>query len=382
MDNAAATFDWLMEQGLVPLPDHPVKGFGHEPYSLPRYYWAADGATAVLDVLSSVVDKAVAEHGLEIRLQTALTGLVQDDSGAVTGVTVTDADGHEQRISARNVVLTTGGYNANMDMYYELNGFPQYCSLPYPHNKGDGLVLGQEAGGYLRGQDKVFINFGMLFNTTNFPAKPEVRLEHFPERRQPWEIYVNVRGERFLREDITSVDARERALMLQPDYRYWVVFDEAILNKAPPITIGWSRDELKSAFAKGGPAFLKADTIEDLAAKAGISPEGLKKSIEGYNYGVETGNDFFGRTHLPAEIGTAPYYALRMQGCAISSAVGLAVDGQLRVTRPDGRPIDNLYAAGEMLGSSQTMGKAACGGMMVTPAMTFGRLLGQKILPL
>ena len=70
------------------------------------------------------------------------------------------------------------------------------------------------------------------------------------------------------------------------------------------------------------------------------------------------------------------------QGCAISSAVGLAVDGQLRVTRPDGRPIDNLYAAGEMLGSSQTMGKAACGGMMVTPAMTFGRLLGQKILPL
>ena len=28
----------------------------------------------------------------------------------------------------------------------------------------------------------------------------------------------------------------------------------------------------------------------------------------------------------------------------------------------------------------QTMGQAACGGMMVTPAMTFGRLLGDRLI--
>jgi fumarate reductase flavoprotein subunit len=71
-----------------------------------------------------------------------------------------------------------------------------------------------------------------------------------------------------------------------------------------------------------------------------------------------------------------------MQASAISSAVGLSVDDALRVIRPDGSAIPNLYAAGEILGSSQTMGKAACGGMMVTPAMTFARLLGQSLIPL
>ncbi|HWJ39448.1 MAG TPA: FAD-binding protein, partial [Sphingomicrobium sp.] len=67
---------------------------------------------------------------------------------------------------------------------------------------------------------------------------------------------------------------------------------------------------------------------------------------------------------------------------SISSAIGLAVDDDLRVIRKDGSVIPNLYAAGEILGSSQTMGKAACGGMMVTPAMTFGRLLGADLIPL
>lgn len=35
VDHAADTFDWLMEEGFRPLPDHPVRGYGHEPYLLP-----------------------------------------------------------------------------------------------------------------------------------------------------------------------------------------------------------------------------------------------------------------------------------------------------------------------------------------------------------
>ena len=75
-----------------------------------------------------------------------------------------------------------------------------------------------------------------------------------------------------------------------------------------------------------------------------------------------------------------PFHAIRMQASSISSAVGLVVDSGLRVVREDGSVVENLYAAGEVLGSSQTMGKAACGGMMATPAMTFGRLPGQSMV--
>ena len=54
----------------------------------------------------------------------------------------------------------------------------------------------------------------------------------------------------------------------------------------------------------------------------------------------------------------------------------------LEVIKQDGKPIGNLYAAGELLGMGQMMGNSVCGGMSVTPALTLGRLLGQKILKL
>ncbi|OCC23577.1 hypothetical protein MB02_10405 [Croceicoccus estronivorus] len=381
VDNAADTFDWLMDAGFEPLPDHPVKGFGHEPYREKRYYWGAEGGLSVKNVLVPIVEKLADEGLITIALGHDVTRLLTDDEGGIIGLAANGPDGIEHTYHAGAVILACGGYAGNPEMFERLNGYPQYNAAPYPWSRGDGLKLGLSVGGYARGQENVFVNFGSLFDTDTFPAMITGRIEHFPERRKPWEIYVNVHGKRFVREDIESVDAREMALLHQPDYRYWIVFDEAILQNAPPIVVGWTREQMIEAFERAGPAFLTADTLEGLAQKAGIDENGLISAVSGYNYGVQTGNDFFGRQHLPRAIAQGPFYAIRMQASAISSSIGLAVDDRLRVVREDGSPITNLYAAGEVLGSSQTMGKAACGGMMVTPAMTFGRLLGQSLVP-
>lgn len=382
VDHAATTFDWLVAEGFEPLPEHPITGFGHEPYRLPRYYWGAEGALSIKHVLLPIVEALAAEGRIDLRLSHAVTELVTDTDGAVTGVRARDADGAEHVFVASAVLLACGGYTGNPEMFEKLNGYPQYNAAPYPWSKGDGLRLGEAVGGYARGAENVYVNFGTLFDTDAFPARATGRIEHFPERRQPWEIYVNAMGGRFVREDVESVDAREMALLHQPDHRYWIVFDHRILMEAPPIVVGWSREEMLAAFARAGPAFLSADTVEGLAEAAGIDPAGLAKAVAGYNYGVQTGHDFLGRQHRPLPIASAPFHAIRMQASAISSAIGLAVDDGLRVIRQDGTPIRNLYAAGEILGSSQTMGQAACGGMMVTPAMTFGRLLGDHLIPL
>lgn len=382
VDHAAETFDWLIAEGFEPLPEHPITGFGHEPYRLPRYYWGAEGALSIKHVLLPIVEALAAEGRIDVRLSHAVTGLVTNADGAVTGVRTRDANGVEQFFAASAVLLACGGYAGNPEMFEKLNGYPQYNAAPWPWSKGDGLRLGEAVGGYARGAENVYVNFGTLFDTDEFPARAIGRIEHFPERRQPWEIYVNAIGGRFVREDIESVDAREMALLHQPDHRYWIVFDHRILMEAPPIVVGWSREEMLAAFERAGPAFLSADTVEGLAEKAGIDPAGLAKAVAGYNYGVQTGQDFFGRQHRPLPIAEPPFHAIRMQASAISSAIGLAVDDGLRVIRRNGMPIRNLYAAGEILGSSQTMGQAACGGMMVTPAMTFGRLLGDRLIPM
>ncbi|WP_375285728.1 FAD-dependent oxidoreductase [Sphingomonas sp.] len=379
IDNAAATFDWLMDRGFEPLPEHPIKGFGHEPYSENRYYWGPQGGVSVKDVLVPIVEGLVADGKVDLRLEHEATALETDDGGAVRGVSARNAAGETLRFDGDAVVLTTGGYAAHPELFAEHSGYPLYNAAPWRFSRGAGLALGRGAGGYLRGHENVFNNFGTLYNADSFPARALATVETFPERREPWEIYVNARGDRFIREDIRSVDAREMALSEQPDRRYWIIFDQAILDAAPPILVGWSREQIVQAFAEDGPAFSHADTLDALAAAAGIDPAGLVRAVAGFNYGVETGNDFFGRAHAPQPIGTGPFYAIRMQGSSISSAVGLAVDDELRVIREDGSVIANLYAAGELLGSGQTMGKAACGGMMVTPALTFGRLLGERL---
>ena len=43
--------------------------------------------------------------------------------------------------------------------------------------------------------------------------------------------------------------------------------------------------------------------------------------------------------------------------------------------------MSNLYAAGEVIGGGAMTGNAYTNGMFVTLALTFGRLLGSRILP-
>lgn len=382
VDNAADTFDWLVAEGFAPLAEHPITGHGHEPYRLPRYYWGAEGGIGIKNVLVPIVERLVAQGQIALRLSHDVTALTTDADGAATGVRARDAQGAEHSFAAKAVLLACGGYAGNPELFAQLNGYPQYNAAPYSWSKGDGLRLGESVGGFRRGSENLYVNFGTLFDTDEFPAKAAGRIEHFPERRRPWEIYVNEVGARFVREDVESVDAREMALLHQPNYRYWIVFDHRILLEAPPIVVGWAREDMLAAFERAGPTFLSGDTIPALAQGTGIDARGLADAVAGYNYGVLTGNDFLGRRHHPLPIVSAPFHAIRMQASAISSTVGLAVDDGLRVIRRDGSPIPHLYAAGEILGSSQTMGKAACGGMMVTPAMTFGRLLGDRLIPL
>jgi fumarate reductase flavoprotein subunit len=83
---------------------------------------------------------------------------------------------------------------------------------------------------------------------------------------------------------------------------------------------------------------------------------------------------------MPLPIAKAPFYAIQLQSWLLTGYAGLAVNKELQVVREDATPIPGLYAAGELLGTGAFMGRSYCGGMVVTPALTFGRLLGQSML--
>ena len=380
-ENAAETLDWLEELGFEPLPEHPVLGQVHEPYSRERYCWGSELGRSIATVLIAEVERVRQQNDLELKLDTEVKGLIQNDDGSIAAVQTVNKQGDEQSYSANQVLLSCGGYSSNPEMFQDLNGAPQYGDVAYPYSQGMGIRLACSVGGYTRGKENYLCSFGVVLEDDNFPSKASGRVVSVPQNRPPWEIYVNTHGRRFVREDEPSIDVREHALLVQPEQRFWTIFDEAIFRQAPPVIQDWSVEQIETGFDTH-PMFYRASSLEALAAEIGIDPGSLTETVAQYNAGQQADEDEFGREHMPLPIAQAPFYAVRVQGVSVSSTVGVTVDENLRVMTEAGVSIANLYAAGELLGSGQTMGSAFCGGMMITPALTFGRLLGDRIIPL
>ncbi|MEM9533957.1 MAG: FAD-binding protein, partial [Pseudomonadota bacterium] len=129
------------------------------------------------------------------------------------------------------------------------------------------------------------------------------------------------------------------------------------------------------------PNFVKADTIAELAEHIEVPVEALEKTVAEYNASVERGHDEKWHKHfLIRPLTEPPFYAIRSMGITVLSPAGLKVDAQLNVLKEDGAAVPNLFAAGEVLGFGRTSGNAFVGGLSLTPALTFGRLLGDRLL--
>lgn len=377
--NAADTWEWLIDLGLKPDPEVPLAGSGHEFFRTRRYYWGANKAVSLLEVIRPEHEKLVAAGKIDLRLGTRMTKLVQDASGRVTGVE-TERNGVKETFQAPNVVLTTGGYAANPELWKELTPNAVLRSVCNPYSRGEGIVAARSVGAKVDGGDKFLCSFGGVLEDPKDPLNTTVGFIFVPQKRTPWEIWVNGSGKRFVREDHPSVDHRERALRAQKDQQMYVVFDEGIWQNAPTLDGVRGRDWLGQRFGNH-PHYSKADTLAGLAQQMGVDAKALEETVTRYNAAIDSGKDAeFGREMLPRKIEKGPFYALHAAGFSVVSPAGINADEQLRVTDKAGKPIPGLYAAGEILGFSRLSGNAFVNGMSLMPALTFGRLLGQKIL--
>lgn len=378
---AGATVDWLDDHGFDFADRYPMDATGHEPYSQRRIWGGKDGGRSLMQTLEKAGAAVSSKPTLKTEFE--VTELMLGAQGEVTGVRGRDSGGKPQEFRSRHVVMASGGYMSNPKRFAELTGVPLYRTGWSSTNDGIGITLALQAGGYVRGKENYLCDFGSVPSDLEQPSIPFASFVHYPQRRAPWEIWVNRNGERFVREDEPSIDNRERALLAQPDHRLWIVFDQRMLDNAPALLSSggsgpWSRDNLRAAFGQY-PSFAKGNTIDELAKAAGIDAPGLRSSIAGYNAAAASGSDRLGRKVFHGPIAQGPFYAIRSQGSSLISAAGVAADGELRVTRPSGEPIKGLYAVGELLGFGSLMGKAYCSGMMVTPALSLGRYLGRTL---
>ncbi len=189
---------------------------------------------------------------------------------------------------------------------------------------------------------------------------------------QPHVIVVNRKGRRFgneafYRQFYYTIDIIDGGSQTHPNFPCWVVMDSQAREKYPFGSLMPGQE-----WPEG--LGVVADSVEELASKTGVDPQGLLDTLSSFNRHAEKGEDpAFGRGthpwsvwmcgdpyHQPnGNLGTLvkpPFYAVklrRMGGSAIPAA-GLVADSHSRAVGWDDRPIAGLYAAGNSVARMET----------------------------
>ena len=120
---------------------------------------------------------------------------------------------------------------------------------------------------------------------------------------------------------------------------------------------------------------LKAESAEELAALMGVDPTTFASAVARYNELCAAGNDEdFNKPAdkmIPVE-GTT-YYALEMKPAGSVTYGGLVTDLDSRVLDKEGKPIDHLYAAGEVAFTGFFGEEYPCCGMAISTGVYMGR---------
>jgi urocanate reductase len=421
-DESVATFDFLLENGVV-FRDQPpvVMRFGSIARACQTISSTDDWSETINGAegsgLMRGLEKTARQKGVTFLLRHRLTRVMRESpsSGRVTGIAA-ETDGREVRIGARRgVILATGGHSSNVGFRRvfdpRLTAEYQTAGEPWTAQNADGEMAAIAVGaalwavGIQTNDSERNIGGGTTLYRTAFigcrygypglrwdPRSPVFAragasglLVGDPQDV----ILVNEIGQRFWNELDPSTAFLHACLGPHGRQRrdgrsangggpIWAIFDANAVERErwvpePPNVdpAGW---------------FFSAPTIAELARRIvnpyqrdPIRPDVLEASVERYNEIIDLGEDLdFGRppplggqrisTLRQYKIQVPPFYAAWSTPMVHDSLTGLRIDTRSRVLDWNERVIEGLYCAGESAGGLGLHG--------LTRAIVFGRIAG------
>lgn len=349
-ENSAGAIEWLDTIG-AELPKISFSGGA----STNRIHAPADGS-AVGNYLVDKFSAKLEELGVKVMLNTQATELIVED-GKIAGVKAEGPDAH-YTIKAKAVILATGGFGANEDMYTQYRpDLKGTVTTNAPGATGDGIVMAQAVGAALVDIEQIQLH-PTVEQTTSMLITESVRGDGA--------ILVNQSGKRFVNELLTR-DVVSAAELEQEGCYAYIIFDQHL------------RDNLKAIekYVTNG-LTVQADTVEELAEKLSIDPAALSQTLTDWNEIVKNQNDTqFGRTTgMENNLTTAPYYAIKVAPGIHHTMGGVKIDTSAQVINEDGAVIPGLFAAGEVTGGVH--GGNRLGGNAVADIVIFGRIAAQS----
>ena len=255
--------------------------------------------------------------------------------------------------------------------------------------KGSGLTLGRQVGAATRMLDHQW-NYPWGVPDSRFPGENRGLLV-----RNPRSIWVNHGGERFVNETLNSRDALA-AVINQESAAYWMIFDESAKRSLGVSGTDWTDfSRIEKVIFSAPDVTNRAMSLEELARQIGAPAGSLQRTVERYNSFVAAGEDAdfarFGKAAAartlqnpgmlapPAPIRDPPFYAVKGYPISRKSLGGLAIDMECRVLNVEGKPIQGLFAVGEVAGFGGINGSAGLEGTFPGPSMFQGKLVGRRI---
>lgn len=379
--------------------------FNRQSYRIgPRHrFWGglalktADGGKGlVADLLA-----AAARHDVAVRFSSALVALVTDDRHPerVVGAVVRHGGADSVVRCAGGVVLAAGGFEASpaLRAQYLGPGWDLALVRGSPFNTGDALcVARRDVGARVAGNWSGCHSVAWDAEAPRDGGDRAVTNE-YTKSGYPLGVMVNVVGERFVDE---GVDFRNytyakfgRAVLGQPEgvaFQVWDREGSAMLRE----------EEYRPEIVRR----ITADTVEELArkcAEVGLqNPGKFVQTVKRYNEAVyahrkknpertfnpavkdgvatDSGMLDLPKSNWALPIEKPPFLAVKV-GCGITFTFGgLAVEPETAavISEASGKPVEGLYAVGEMLGGLYYGNYP--GGSGLTAGTVWGRRAGNE----
>ncbi len=342
IERSGDTIRWLEEKGLK-FEDV----LHYYPNQIPRVFHVPEGRGAGL---VKFLLKQCQNMGVEILYETRAKRILLNEKGEVCGIVAVYKD-QEIKISAKSVIIGTGGYGGNRELLKKY--YPDYtedlCLHGVP-NMGDGLLMAMEIGAATEGLGILHLR-GPRFPTSSYLS---VVIE------EPNTLWLNKKGERFVDEAISfNWPEAGNALNQQPDKISYTLFDEKIktffiekglIKGTAQFPSGTRMKELEKEllYNEKNDSMKISMSWEEMSRWMGIPFEVLQKSIKEYNNFCDQGFDErFGKDRrylMP--IRTLPFYGFRCVQSFHGTIGGIKINHRMEVLNQEHRPIAGLYAGG------------------------------------
>lgn len=372
--------------------------------------------------LNNMVDDVVSQGG-RILLETEGYELMTD-GGAVKGVKARDlVSGKEYTITAKAVIMNTGGFSHNYEMMNtllgeEYRGFYKTVGTSMDTGAMIQAALDAGAGTYNIEMPPICMHcgtdhwlqkwdFSELDALQNRTGRMNVQtLNNIPLGVAYDGTAIAVRalgGQRFMDEahyeDFSQSLDVDSFAHYKGGANYYVIASKEVLDPIqksgfnhttwdgyntqgkimPEVPIPELYEGLDLAVDEG--MAFKADSIAELAKQIGLDEKALTETVDHYNSMVDAGEDSdFGKApELLVKLATGPFYAVKIFQSTFGTCGGLDVDATLTVLDTNGDQIRGLYAIGlDSMGVIHNPNRHYCGfgGVAQGWLQTGGRLAG------